>query len=547
MARTGLSVLLCACMFLGVWPTTLCSPPPARAGTGDDKESIIAAALTVQTALQQGKDLLVRGNYQAAVHVLEGQLARINGNREYLAVLRDAYRGYVRELRLASQEAQAEVYFKRLLILDPGAILDAPKTGSANPPNEQPRPSSAAPKPPVEQPKPTAIRGKIEDDPFRQDNSKPHKEARTLLERAEQEFANRHYDVAGRLFDQAHQLDRVVVAGCGDRWAYCKLYGVVQQLNQPPASGPSYPDLEREVRLALSLAPRLDNFGKDLLRRIDERRSGPAARASCSEEASPSAVVRHLERTGDGWSVAESANFRILHNQPRELVERTAQVAEWTRTQMYHKWFGETGDNWGSKCELFLHATTQDYSRATGVPCNSPGHSTIRSEGPRVLARRIDLHCDDPNMLVAVLPHETTHVVLAGKFGDQPIPRWADEGMAVLTEPRDKIDRHLRNLPQFRQDRQMFYVRDLIQLNDYPHPSRIGAFYAQSVSLVDFLTKEKGPQTFTQFLREGLRGGYEAALQRHYGYQDFNELERRWRGHAFGEGATQPGIAERPH
>ena len=46
-----------------------------------------------------------------------------------------------------------------------------------------------------------------------------------------------------------------------------------------------------------------------------------------------------------------------------------------------------------------------------------------------------------------MLPHEATHVVLAGQFGDQPVPRWADEGMAVLTEPRDKIDRHLRNLP----------------------------------------------------------------------------------------------------
>ena len=68
----------------------------------------------------------------------------------------------------------------------------------------------------------------------------------------------------------------------------------------------------------------------------------------------------------------------------------------------------------------------------------------------------MDLHCDDVNMLVAVLPHETTHTVVAGNFGDQPVPRWADEGMAVLTEPREKIERHLRNLPKYRDDRHCF-------------------------------------------------------------------------------------------
>ena len=73
----------------------------------------------------------------------------------------------------------------------------------------------------------------------------------------------------------------------------------------------------------------------------------------------------------------------------------------------------------------------------------SPGHSSIRTDGPRVLSRRIDLHCGDvPNLLAAVLPHETTHVTLAGQFGDRPVARWADEGMAVLTEPREKVERH---------------------------------------------------------------------------------------------------------
>src|SRR6202011_5991684 len=137
------------------------------------------------------------------------------------------------------------------------------------------------------------------------------------------------------------------------------------------------------------------------------------------------------------------------------------------------------------------------------------------------------LHCDEPkNMLGAVLPHEATHVVLAGQFGEQPIPRWADEGIAVLTEPREKIDRHLRNLARCRQETGLFSARQLMQMADYPEPRYITVFYAQSVSLVEFLaTRQQGPETLTKFLRAAQKDGYEAALKQHYGYKSFDDLQ----------------------
>ena len=49
---------------------------------------------------------------------------------------------------------------------------------------------------------------------------------------------------------------------------------------------------------------------------------------------------------------------------------------------------------------------------------------------------RTNLRADHPQVLTAILPHEVTHVVLADLFTTQQIPRWADEGMAVLAEPR---------------------------------------------------------------------------------------------------------------
>ena len=38
-----------------------------------------------------------------------------------------------------------------------------------------------------------------------------------------------------------------------------------------------------------------------------------------------------------------------------------------------------------------------------------------------------------------------------------------------------------------------------MQMESYPPPAQIGTFYAQSVALVDYLTKLKGPLVLTQF------------------------------------------------
>ena len=144
------------------------------------------------------------------------------------------------------------------------------------------------------------------------------------------------------------------------------------------------------------------------------------------------------------------------------------------------------------------------------------------------------MHCDDPSAFVAILPHETTHVVLAGRFGDRRLPHWADEGMAVLSEPRERVELHLHNLPRHRRDDELFPVAELMQMDDYPDGRRIGPFYAESVSLVSFLSSRKGPAAFAHFLNDGLDDGYESALKKDYGIDGFDDLQKRWQHYAFG-------------
>jgi len=284
---------------------------------------------------------------------------------------------------------------------------------------------------------------------------------------------------------------------------------------------------------ALVLAPRLD-YARQLLNEIHQRRRGSdVARFE----------YRDLGRIPQGWFVGETTNFRIYHVQSPELARKAAETAEKTRTRMYTKWFGRVAPDWNPKCQIFLYPTSQDYSRATAAPANSPGHSSSISDGGRVVARQIDLHCEDPSSLLsAVLPHETTHVVLVGNFGNHVVPRWVDEGIAVLTEPHEKVMRYLVQLPGLRRNRQLLEIRQLVQVDSYPDD----AFYAESASLVEFLSKQKGPEVFTQFIREGLDDGFDPALQRHYGYQSLADLEQHWIQYAFGDHFQNAVIAFLP-
>src|SRR5262245_294345 len=241
MAREGLSALLCAVALL----CALCPPSTPPAAAGDD--GAVTTALAVQAALRQGRDQMSRGNYQAAVLALEAQISRIDGDREYLTALRDAYRGYVKELRQTNQEAEAQIYLRRLLTLDPGAILDFPPRGSGVPsfPVSAPAAPVKAPAAPPKAAQEPTVRMQKDDNPFNEYHERQAK-AQKLVEQAEQEFSNGRYAEAARFFEQAHQVDPGSTDAGRERWAYCKLYQVVQRLNQPPANGSSLPEMEKE-------------------------------------------------------------------------------------------------------------------------------------------------------------------------------------------------------------------------------------------------------------------------------------------------------------
>ena len=475
----------------------------------DKYKGRIDALVVVNAALLKGKDHLQRGEFAEAVAVLEKDLGLIDGNREYLMALRDAYAGLVPRLQAAGRYDEMKTYQGRLAILDPAATATSATTA----------PAPAAPRAVV----PRGASPADVSDPFDPANAAPSARRASLRDQADEAYAKRQFDRAGELFAQAHRESAQSVADRREEWAYCRLLAVGQTLNR----GGNLPsaELRREIRDATELAPRMQGFADQLLERLNQLEV-------------PAVTVKHTPRVGNGWAKAETTNFRIFHAADEQTAEKIAQVAEATRVTMTRKWFGEEPTDWSPRCDVYVYPTKEGYAKSTAAPLASPGHSRIEQQDGRILGRRIDLPGDNPNMLTGVLPHEATHVVLAGRFGRHYVPRWADEGMAVLSEPRERVELHLRNLPRHKEEGTLFGVAELMRLADYPEARRVGPFYAQSVSLVDFLCQKKDPATFARFLREALDSDYEKALTRHFGYASSADLDREWRQYAFGNGAV---------
>jgi hypothetical protein len=560
MARNGLPLLVCA--LLSATPLTL-SARPEEVKSSNKIDNLLA----VNRALNLGRDYLKGGQNQAAVNVLEAQLPSVNGNKDYLLVLRDAYRALIDDLRRQRRIDEIATYQRRLDVLvgetlagsesatavlppPPGTVPVVPVT-----PPSVPTTTTTSPVVNVPSPVPSVNPGKNagaviargvppEDpmDPFSEANSKQAQKARQFLVRAEKEFVSGHYSSADDLYKQAWFADESALSEARNRWAYCRLFDVNEALKRP--SLPSVGELEQEVRNALSLAPgatELSKFGEDLLRTI-QMRSSQVSTTTPAVEQPPPVQVRHTKRVqGSEWAIVDTPNFRIYHNLDEETATQAARTAEAARSTAFRKWFGNDGGVWNPRCDLYLHANGQVYASSTGQSAECPGHSSVGQSGERIYSRKIDIHVDAANWMTGVLPHETTHVVIAGHFGPRPVPRWADEGMAVLSEPRELVQRHLRNLPQHRQDQQLFAFRELLTLDNYPSPRQVGAFYAQSVSLVDYLSRQPGgPQEFSNFLRDGLRDGYDASLKKHYGLNSLQELQGYWTRYAFPDSGAQP-------
>jgi hypothetical protein len=124
-----------------------------------------------------------------------------------------------------------------------------------------------------------------------------------------------------------------------------------------------------------------------------------------------------------------------------------------------------------------------------------------------------------------VLPHEVTHTILADYFG-APVPRWADEGGAILAEDEQEQQRYARLAREMADQGRIIPLPRLLALREYPDD--VMALYVSGHALTRFLVERKDRPTFLAFVKQGMAGDWTTAAGEHYGVRDLGELERLW-------------------
>ncbi len=226
----------------------------------------------------------------------------------------------------------------------------------------------------------------------------------------------------------------------------------------------------------------------------------------------------------------ETANFRVLAYGTRPVEASAGQACETLRTELYAKWAGDDSPAaWLPKCDVVLHPSDASYLKEVGTGAASTvASSLVDQQRGHTRVRRIDVRTSDSDWQTAALPHEMTHVVLADRFAGRTLPRWIDEGVAILADPAEKRRRHKAEFTGALANRSAFRIVELLTLDDYPAANRWGTFYGQSVSVVEYLVDQKSPADFVTFVDLALDQGYDASLRKVYGIAGIAELEQHY-------------------
>jgi hypothetical protein len=222
-------------------------------------------------------------------------------------------------------------------------------------------------------------------------------------------------------------------------------------------------------------------------------------------------------------------NFVVEASSP-QLAQRVGEWAEYYRKQKAMQWLGQEMPAWGVPCPLKVTVTYN----------GSGGATSFAFDNGRILS--IDMHIEGSvdRLIASVLPHEVTHTVFAYYFR-VPVPRWADEGGSVLSEDDQERARHDALVRQILNSPGRCIPLDrLFKLMQYPRDVMV--LYAEGYSVANFLVGKSGRQAFLVFIADGMRRGWDQAVQTHYRYRNVHELEEAWVQHLRETPRQNPGA-----
>jgi hypothetical protein len=229
------------------------------------------------------------------------------------------------------------------------------------------------------------------------------------------------------------------------------------------------------------------------------------------------------------WKNTTSTHFIIYYkNAPEDFLNELIEKAE----GYYDKIADDLGFRrfdfwlWDNRAKIYIYDNAQDYQQVTGHPAWSSGCAYPRQ-------KIIHTFPYAKKFFDVVLPHEMGHIIFREfvGFDNSAIPIWLDEGVASYEQPL-KFSEAQALVKEARDNNRLMSLQELFKSDPQlmSDTYRVSLFYAQSVSIVDYLVKKLGQDTFVSFCQQ-LRdkNDFEKALSSNYNLSNISELDEDWR------------------
>ncbi len=180
-----------------------------------------------------------------------------------------------------------------------------------------------------------------------------------------------------------------------------------------------------------------------------------------------------------GGATHRTTNFAV--SAPSAKTAATvAEATERHRRELAKRWLGKELPDAKGPIPVKVVLTAGGAGGATTFTFSAADGKTP----PGVTSTAMELHGPLNQLLGSNVPHEVMHVVLATHFG-RPLPRWADEGIAVLAESDAEQKNHDVRARELLNAGRAIRLGTLLRMTEYPRDMIV--LYAQGYSVCRFL------------------------------------------------------------
>ncbi|RJP29808.1 MAG: hypothetical protein C4533_02130 [Candidatus Omnitrophota bacterium] len=231
----------------------------------------------------------------------------------------------------------------------------------------------------------------------------------------------------------------------------------------------------------------------------------------------------------DEWKESKSRHFIIYYKAaPYDFIQQVISEAEdyyddiaydlgFTR---YEFWL------WDNRAKIYIYNDAKDYQINTGQPDWSSGCAFVKD-------KVIKTYPNARSFFNSVLPHEMGHIIFREfvGFNNPAIPIWLEEGVASYQE-KARLNQAKRIIKQAIKDEAFIELEQLSGKFNLGMAGQeaVSIFYAESLSIVDYLIREFGKDNFVLFC-QALRDkkNLDRALSSAYRFNNSKELSIYWK------------------